>query len=130
MIDGSQWQLRQTRDTIRENPKGWILSLPLPEALPHVRQRGQSGSYGGLETTPAHLEPPSPEEEVLSRPLWEAGRLRETCWQDTNTFWVAVFALTLALRLTPRMANLVESHEESSASLPSSSVSLLLGTYA
>lgn len=36
---------------------------------------------------------PPPREEVLSRPLLEAGGLRETCRQDTNTFSVAVLAL-------------------------------------
>lgn len=42
-------------------------------------QLGQRCHLRGLEAIVAHLEPSILVREVLSRPLWEAGRLRENC---------------------------------------------------
>lgn len=75
---------------------------------------------GGLEAILARLEPPAPPKEVRSKALWEAGRLKETCQQDTNTLLVAVSAPDLALCPIPEMLGSGGRPEESSASFLSS----------
>lgn len=62
----------------------------------------------------------SPPKEVLSKLLWEAGRLKETCQQDTSTLLVAVSAPILALCMISRMLGFGEELEEPTASFPSS----------
>lgn len=62
----------------------------------------------------------SPPKEVLSKLLWEAGRLKETCQQDTSTLLVAVSAPILALCMISRMLGFGEKLEEPTASFPSS----------
>lgn len=100
MIDGPQWQLRQTGEAEGLDP----VPLSAGGLAPHMPATAELSLLG----TGNHTCPP-PREEVLSRPLLEAGRLRETCRQDTNKHLLGgCFGHALAVWLTPGMPNLVE----------------------
>lgn len=61
-------------ETIQKIAQGWVLPLPRQTTSPHaVPARAEKGHHGALETTLAHLEPPSPPNVVLSRPLGRLG---------------------------------------------------------